>query len=77
MFGVQKSMKLTERYLVTFTDSLHMHSYLASKVRGLTFCERTAEFGTSVSTITLYAGFINDVPPEREEICNLIIGSTK
>jgi hypothetical protein len=30
------------------------------------FCAIT-EFGTSVSTVALYTGFINDTPPEREE----------
>jgi hypothetical protein len=48
-------------------DSIYIHIYLDSKVRGLMFCAITAEFGTSVSTVALYTGFINDAPPEKEE----------
>jgi hypothetical protein len=48
-------------------DSLYIHIYLDSKVRGLMFCAITAEFGISVSTVALYTGLINDVHPEREE----------
>jgi hypothetical protein len=50
-----------------------MQIYLASKVRGLKFCDRAAEFVTSVSTVILYSGFINVVLPERENNCNLIL----
>jgi hypothetical protein len=47
-------------------DSLYIHIYLDSKVRGLMFCAITVEFGTSVSTVALYIGFTNDAPPEKE-----------
>jgi hypothetical protein len=54
-----------------------MQIYLASKVCGLKFCDTTAEFGTSVSTVILHSGFINDVPPERRNNYNLILKVNK
>jgi hypothetical protein len=56
---------LNSRKTIIFIDSLLIHIYLDSKVRALKFCDRTAESGTSVSTVALYSGFINDVSPER------------